>query len=337
MPVETITGSVTSDEGQVTSSVLASDLSTLDEKTLTDTGFYWRERDGVRVLVCKPLEDAGFVNGFSTRLGGVSNLQAEPPAPLLPEEGWPKAGVVGAAGGFPGSDLNLAGFDDDLAQNIYENRRRFLSIFDGEFELATAWQVHGDGVKVVRSDEDVRNSEERFDALVSARGGTLVGVKTADCVPILIGDPVTRSFAAVHSGWKGTATHIVSNAIEKMKTEFGADPRNMIAAIGPCASGENYEIGQDVIDRFGAAFPDHEKYFRETRPGHAMVDLRQANRDIMTAAGVPRANIYTAPFCTIARTDLFFSYRVEKNEFGKTGRLMSVIGLAEARDAEART
>ncbi len=317
IPVETITGAVTSDEGQVTSSIPVSYASALDDKTLTDTGFYWRERGSVRVLVCKPLEDAGFVNGFSTRLGGVSNLQAEPPA---------------SAGGQIGIDLNLAGFDEDSAENIYENRRRFLSAFDGEFDLATAWQVHGDGVKIVRTAEDIQNSEERFDALVSSRENTLVGVKTADCVPILIGDPVTRSFAAIHAGWKGTAAHIVTNAIGKMLAEFGAVPQNLVAAIGPCASGENYEVGQDVIDRFDTAFPNHEKYFRETRrPGHALVDLRLANQDLMTAAGIPPANIYTAPFCTIARTDLFFSYRVEKKKYGKTGRLLSVIGIAEGR------
>jgi YfiH family protein len=275
-----------------------------ERQILTDAGFYWRERGSVKVLVCKPLEDAGFANGFSTRLGGVSD--------------------------FPDGSLNLAGFDEDPAENIYENRKRFLNVFDGEFDLATAWQVHGDGVKVVRSQDDVRNSEERFDALVSAREGTLVGVKTADCVPILIGDPVTRSFAAVHSGWKGTAAKIAANAVEKMKSEFGADPRKMIVAIGPCASGKNYEVGSDVIERFSTARPDHQKYFSETRPGHALVDLRLANSDILTGAGISTENIFTAPFCTIVRTDLFFSYRVEKKKFGKTGRLLSVIGLAGA-------
>ena len=305
MPVETITGSVASDEGQVTSLDLVSGDSALDEKTLTDTGFYWREREGIRVLVCKRLEEAGFVNGFSTRLGGVSDL--------------------------PSASLNLAGFDEDSAENIYENRRRFLAAFDGGFQLATAWQVHGDGVKIVRTREDIQNSEERFDALVSAQKNTLVGVKTADCVPILIGDPAAKSFAAIHAGWKGTAAHIVSGAIAKMKAEFGADPANMIAAIGPCATCENYEVGMDVMERFASALPNHQKYFHETRPGHALVDLRLANSDLMTAACVPPQNIYTSPFCTIARSDLFFSYRVEKKKFGKTGRLMSVIGIAQAR------
>lgn len=256
----------------------------------------------MKLLVCGPLEDAGFVNAFSTRLGGVS--------------------VFG-----PSADaLNLAGFDEDSAENIYENRRRFLRAFDGEYKLATAWQVHGADVKVVRNDADIASSEERCDALTSDLANTLVAVKTADCVPVLIGDPTSRSFAAVHAGWKGTAAAIVRRAIEKLQSEYGANPAKMIAAIGPCASGKNYEIGQDVIDAFEKNVSDHEKYFTPTRPGHALVDLKAANKDWLTRSGVEDANIHISPFCTIERSDIFFSYRVEKKLYGKTGRLLSVIG-----------
>jgi len=270
------------------------------EPALENSGFYWREREGVRGLICSALETDGFVNAFSTRIGGVS--------PMLE------------------NSLNLAGFNEDQTENIYENRRRFLAAFDGKFELATAWQVHGVGVKTVKTDNDIANSEERFDALVSDRMGTLIGVKTADCVPILIGDPRTGSFAAVHSGWKGTAGKIVTRAVENLQKEYGADPVNMIAAIGPCASGKNYEVGQEVIDAFAPAFQAHERYFTPTRPGHSLVDLKLANRDLLIGAGVNAANIYVAPFCTMERTDLFFSYRREKKLYGKTGRLLSVIG-----------
>ena len=105
---------------------------------LTETGFYWRERGGVKVLICRPLEEAGFTNGFSTRLGGVSP--------------------------FPRDDLNLAGFNEDTAENIYENRRRFMNVFDGTFALATAWQVHGDDVRVVAIAGHAAESDEKFDA-----------------------------------------------------------------------------------------------------------------------------------------------------------------------------
>ncbi len=253
------------------------------------------------MLVCSPLEAAGFTNGFSTRLGGVSD--------------------------FPENSLNLAGFNEDEAENIYENRRRFLKAFDGQFQLAMVWQVHGDQTKVVKSIDDIGDSEEKADAVVSDLPNVLAGAKTADCVPVLIGDTATKSFAAVHAGWRGTVQSIVSKAVKKLTEIYGANPANMIAAIGPAAGCDNYEIGSDVIDAFAVNFADSEKYFSTTREGHALVDLRAANRDQLIAAGVPLKNIYTAPFCTMERPDLFFSYRLEKQKYGKTGRLLSVIGV----------
>ena len=100
----------------------------------------------------------------------------------------------------------------------------------------------------------------------------------------------------------------------------------MSAAIGPAACGRNYEVGQDVIDMFMANFVGSEAYFTPTRPGHALVDLHRANRDQLIGAGLSPDNIFTAPYCTMERPDLFFSYRIDKKKYGKTGRLLSVIG-----------
>ena len=110
-----------------------------------------------------------------------------------------------------------------------------------------------------------------------------------------------------------------------MSDRYGCRPNDMIAAIGPAAMCREYEIGQDVMDAF-SDIPDRERYFSPTREGHWLVDLVAANRDQMTAAKMKRENIYISPFCTIERTDLFFSYRIEKKRYGKTGRLLSVIG-----------
>ena len=304
MPVETIIEQPSVDSGHVSvpPAVAGGSTSEPDEQILTDAGFFWRENNGVKTLVCRALEAAGFANGFSTRLGGVSP--------------------------FPGGDLNLAGFDDDTAENIHENRRRFLKVFGGEFQLATAWQVHGDTVRTVRSVEDVRNSEERADAIISDLENVLVGVKTADCVPVLIGDPKTRAFAAVHAGWRGTVSSIASKVVKKLIENLGSSPKDLICAIGPAACGRNYEIGSDVIDAFAANFSGSEKYFSPTREGHALVDLHLANKDQLIDCGIMADNIYTAPFCTRERPDLFFSYRLEKQKYGKTGRLLSVIGRA---------
>jgi YfiH family protein len=271
-----------------------------DEEILRETGFYWRETDGIKILVCRPIEDAGFVNGFSTRMGGVSP--------------------------FPENSLNLAGFKDDARENIYENRRRFLTALGGEYKLALALQTHSDKFITVDSPKDANDSDTEADAVISDAEHVLAGVKTADCVPVLIADPVTWSFAAVHAGWRGTVQSIAVKAIMELQRSYGAQPRNMIAAVGPAASCKMYEIGQDVIDQFASAFVDSERYFTPTGDGHALVDLHNANRDQLIKAQVPPDQIYVAPLCTMERADLFFSYRREKQDFGRTGRLLSVIG-----------
>lgn len=281
-------------------SAVSGQQSAAERQILTETGFFWRERGGVKVLVCAALDEIGFVNGFSTRLGGVSP--------------------------FPSGDLNLAGFDEDTAENIHENRKRFLAVFGGEWRLATAWQDHGDTIKMIETIPDIDNSEDRADALMSGLEGVLAGVKTADCVPVLIGYPKTGAYAAVHAGWRGTVQSIVKKAVSKLKETYNSDPKDLIAAIGPAATGKSYEVGSEVIAAFADKFTASEKYFSSTREGHALVDLHAANRDQLIAAGLSPGNIFTAPFCTMERADLFFSYRLEKQKYGRTGRLLSVIG-----------
>jgi hypothetical protein len=291
IPMETITNSVQSSKFKVQS-----------DESLTQTGFYWREANDVKILVCRPLEEAGFVNGFSTRTGGVS--------------------------AFPENSLNLAGYDEDSAENIAENRKRFLQAFEGNYTLASSWQIHSADVRVVKDFADAKDGDQKNDALASDLPNLLVGVKTADCVPVLLGDVKTKAFAAVHAGWRGTVNSIVIKAIETMHEHFGTNARDLICAIGPAATCKNYEVGQEVIDAFEEKFSTCGKLFHKTRNGHALIDLHLANKDQLTSAGVQAEKIFTAPFCTIERTDLFFSYRVEKRLYGKTGRLLSVVGLA---------
>ena len=110
-----------------------------------------------------------------------------------------------------------------------------------------------------------------------------------------------------------------------MTTAYNTKPHDVRVAIGPAAGSCCYEVGADVIDPFRTKFPGHD-LFTETRTGHACINLLEANRNQLIAAGVEPENIAIAPLCTMCRTDLFFSYRREKNVLGKVGRLMSVIG-----------
>jgi YfiH family protein len=273
---------------------------------ITKAGFYWRETDGVKALICSALEEDGFVNGFSTRLGGVSPM--------------------------PRHSLSLAGFNDDTAENILENRRRFLKLFPGKWAFAGCWQIHGAEVRVVRNAKEARPAENELgdtifcDAIVSGASGVLAGVKTADCVPVLIGDPKHAAFAAVHAGWRGTLAGVVGQTIEMLKKNYDCKPENLRVALGPAAGACCYEVGQEVIDAFTSRFSNGADLFSPTREGHATVDLSRANRDQLIAAGVGAEKIHTAPLCTMCRTDLFFSYRKEKRLQGRVGRLMAVIG-----------
>lgn len=275
---------------------------------LQTAGFYWRERDGVRALVCAPLEQDGFTNAFSTRVGGVSPM--------------------------PNNALNLAGFNEDDAENIYENRRRFLKLFEGDWTLTGCWQVHSVDVRVVHNQQEatqkpgVLGDDQYCDALVSNTPQILLMVKTADCVPVLIADSKTGAFAAVHAGWRGTSASIVLSAIRQLQNEYEVRAENLRAAIGPAANSCCYEVGREVIDQFTERLPGSGRLFTPTRDGHARIDLQTANRDQLAGAGVNPERIHIAPLCTMDRTDLFFSYRREKSVHGRVGRLMSVIGRA---------
>jgi YfiH family protein len=280
----------------------------ISDKDLQAAGFYWRETDGVRALVCAVLEQDGFTNGFSSRSGGTSPM--------------------------PENALNLAGFNEDSAENILENRRRFLKLFAGDWALAGCWQIHGSDVRLVKDLNEAKPAEGTCgetiycDAIVSDAEGVLAGVKTADCVPILIGDPKTGAFAAVHAGWRGTLAEVATKALVRMVDEYGTRTADVGVAIGPAAGACCYEVGDDVIVPFRNRFPDQE-LFTQTSKHHACIDLLEANRRQLILGGVAADRIHIAPFCTMCRTDLFFSYRREKSVYGKVGRLMSVIGRSK--------
>ena len=274
---------------------------------LERAGFLWRENEeGVRALVCAPLETEGFTNAFSTRAGGVSP--------------------------YPSGDLNLAGFDEDSAENIRENRRRFISLVGGDdWTLATCWQVHGSQVRIVpgiidAASDAAASDEVRCDALTTDAPGVLLGVKTADCVPVILGDARRGVCAAVHAGWRGTLAGVVARALETMRAEFGTKARDVRVAIGPAARACCYEVGPEVVEAFLAKSARAETFFTPTRDGHALADIQKANLEQLTDAGVEAERVHTLPLCTICRPELFFSYRRDRKLYGRTGRLLSVIG-----------
>jgi YfiH family protein len=182
-------------------------------------------------------------------------------------------------------------------------------------------------VFVVRDPEYPRPEDERCDALATNRKGVLLGVKTADCVPVILGDARSGACAAVHAGWRGTLAEIVKRALAALREEFGTKAADVRVALGPAALGCCYEVGGEVVEPFRAKFSDAGSLFKLTRDGHALIDLHEANRRQLVESGVAAERIHALPLCTMCRPDLFFSYRQDRKLYGRTGRLLSVIGM----------
>lgn len=164
------------------------------------------------------------------------------------------------------------------------------------------------------------------DALLS--GGPLVGVKTADCIPILLVDERHRAVAAVHAGWRGTVARIAQKAMGRMSERWGADARYLHAAIGPGIGACCYEVGPEVSAQFAEFFPERDDLGQRTK-----IDLVEANRRQLIEAGVPGERIYAANLCTFCDPQ-FYSFRREGEA---AGRMISFIGIAEPRSRGERS
>ena len=281
----------------------------------------WTERDvrGMRILQVPALAKLlWLVHGFSTRPGGASDLGGE-------------------------KVLNLGFAEWDSREKVLENRRRFQSALGADdFTLVALQQFHSD---VVRLFDSAPADACRGDASVTNCVGLLLGVQTADCVPILLVDPRRRAIAAVHAGWRGTLQRIVTKVIGKMQMQFGTEPADLLAAIGPAIGGCCYEVGTEIAVEFKSQFSAASGWFDELRtgdepnplqwlnrmpPGHqpaarnVLLDLKKANRAQLVDAGLRSENIFVSDLCTACRRDLFFSYR---REGAHSGRLMAVIGV----------
>jgi polyphenol oxidase len=281
----------------------------------------WTERKlrGVRILQVPALAKLPWlVHGFSTRPGGVSMQTGE-------------------------KVLNLGFTEWDTKENVLENRRLFQSALGApDLKLISLKQIHSDVIHLF----DAPPTEPcQGDASITNRPGLLLGVQTADCVPILLVDPKKRAVAAIHAGWRGTLQRVVVKAIGKMQMQFKTNPADLLAAIGPSIGGCCYEVGTEVATQFLSQFAEAPEWFDEFRtgdepnpiqwlnrmpPGHqpppknVLLDLRKANRAQLLGAGLRPLNIFTSDLCTACRRDLLFSYRKEGPQ---SGRLMSVTGI----------
>jgi YfiH family protein len=300
-------------------------------------------RAGIRWLECSLLVQLPWLlHAFSTRRGGVSRGPAS-----------------GLNLGFIAADRRR-----NVEEN---RRRFFACLGVEGFSLATLRQVHSTHIYQVARDTSgtlayfaagspvpqpsLRGSPVG-DALTTDQAGIVLSVRTADCLPIVLVDAQRRAVAAVHAGWRGGLQRMVEKAVGVMRATFGSDPRRMLAAVGPGIRACCYEVGEEVVAAYCGRFTQGERFFRPVAAGRssralaqrypllflspdppgrapqpgpaACLDLAAVVVAQLRVAGLPASSIAVCDYCTSCRTDLFFSHR---KEGGRTGRMMSVVGI----------
>ncbi len=224
------------------------------------------------------------------------------------------------------SSLNFSAREGDSKENVERNWEITAAAF--HFRVSRFFmiqQVHGDRVVVAEeTGSGLGDSPLQCDAVLTAVRGTAIGIKTADCVPVLLVDPVRKVIGAVHAGWRGTALKIVARTIGVMEQRFSCRPEDILAAIGPSIGPCCYQV-DDLVFSFPAGDSGWKQAFQACAEGGKwMLDLPLANRLQLLEAGIPLQNIASSGLCTACRKDLFFSHRAEK---GVTGRQLNFIIL----------
>ena len=272
-------------------------------------------------------------HGFSTRMGGKTTVYS----------GEHKSG-----------ELNLGFTPADSRETVLANRETFIrDLTEGRATLpafVTLKQIHSSIIHVVGKADAGEEAVLTGDGMLTREAGVLLGIQTADCIPVLVADKKQRAVAAFHAGWRGTLKRIVENGIGRMRLEFGSKPEDLSAAIGPGIGQCCYAVGEEVRDAFHSQFAYAQDLFREVynadpikekypmlfltarAPGHSNLgpnlhlDLVEANRRQLLDAGLREEQIFVLGDCTSCHVDRYFSYRAEH---GFTGRMLSVIGVRD--------
>jgi polyphenol oxidase len=282
--------------------------------------------EALQIIRIDEWEQYGWLrHGFSTRPGGVSSV-------------------------YGGNTLNLGWTKEDEPSAVAENRRRFVTAVadepsgDAAPMLVGVRQVHSAIVHAIRREDGafegkLATADEKAvlegDGLMTAVPGIMLGVGTADCVPVLIVDVSKRVVAAFHAGWRGTVARIVEQGVSRMRLDYGSHPEDLVAAIGPSIASCCYSVGDEVRTEFASSFSYADKLFRNVNHPEASVtkihlNLWKANRRQLLDAGLNEAQITVVGECTACSRDAhgtrrYFSHRGEQ---GVAGRMLNVVGIA---------
>ncbi len=265
--------------------------------------FYLAEEQGVVTLKCAALDAIPHLrHGFSTRHGGVSRGEC--------------------------ASMSFSYTKEDEA-TVDENFRRFSAVNGLPFEsLVLTHQTHTAHVAQVDAAYKNRGRDRTLretDGVVTVASGLGLVCFTADCVPILLADPIHRVIAAVHAGWRGTVAGIAQKAVAQM-VSAGADADCILAAIGPSIGPCHFEVGPEVQAEFDRVFGADLPAVPSSRVGHTMLDLWAANRLMLQRAGLAQQRIFTAKICTYCNNRDYYSHRYTN---GRRGSLIAAIAMEE--------
>jgi polyphenol oxidase len=253
--------------------------------------------DQLRYYCLDILEMPDIVHGIFTRHGGVS------PAP------W--------------NSLNHGGTVGDERSHVVENRKRVFDSMNRQVKsVFDVWQVHG--TEVICSDEPrpLNALHQKADAILTDRPEITLFMRFADCVPILLFDPVRSVIGIAHAGWQGTVNKILDVTLKTMQLHYHSNPEDVIAGIGPSIGVDHYQVGPEVIEQVKVSFGSDASELLKRYNGSIHFDLWEANRLILEQCGV--RNIQVAGVCTASNTSDWYSHRAEK---GKTGRFGAILAL----------
>ena len=226
--------------------------------------------------------------------------------------------------------MNLSFTRGDEESAVRENYRRLSAAMGFSMEdIVTSDQTHTTNVRVVTEEDRgtgiFKPSFSDVDGLITDRSGVALVTQYADCTPLLFCDPVKKVIASSHAGWRGTVKEIGKLTVEKMTGEFGCEPENIIAAIGPCIGKCCYEVDDPVISEFRKlTYLPLDSFIFPKDNGKYMLDLAEANRLILISSGISPDNIDVTDICTCCNADVLHSHRATA---GKRGNLAAVIEL----------
>lgn len=248
----------------------------------------------MRYLISPLFSQLKIKHAFSTRLGGLSNNSYQ--------------------------SLNIVTKTGDNLLNVNHNLELIKQQLEAKnLPLKTIKQIHSNQVlKIDSQNLNIINETTEADSLVTALNNTILGVTTADCVPILMYDTQHHIAAAVHAGWRGTLTHIAQNSIQAM-LELGADLASIHIALGPSICTQCFEVGQEVADQFQIAYSNCIDTTISNKPHF---DLKKANTLTLKQLGITSKNIDVLPWCTMCDKKRFYSYR---RDGAKTGQQIALI------------